>query len=76
MPNPKARADADGTAAEGAETVERTYRITVDLPEELYRALRVRVAVDPDVPDAMTFVRTLLAESLADEIALANTHLA
>jgi hypothetical protein len=72
MPKSQARADADGSAVDGTEAVERTYRITVDLPEELHRALRVRVAIDPEVPDAMSFVRSLLAEALAEEVALAN----
>jgi Arc/MetJ-type ribon-helix-helix transcriptional regulator len=72
MPNPKARADAGRSAVDGAKAVERTYRITVDLPEELHRALRVRVAIDAEVPDAMSFVRSLLAEALAEEVALAN----
>jgi hypothetical protein len=64
--NPRANA----STTNGATSAERTYRMTVDLGEELHRALRVRVAIDPDVPDAMTFVRSLLAEALADEIAL------
>jgi hypothetical protein len=48
--------------------------MTLDLGEELHRALRVRVALDPEVPDAQSYIRGLLLVDLADEITLARLH--
>jgi hypothetical protein len=51
-------------AANGDVGIERKVRITVDLPESLHRALRVRVANEGT--DAQTLIRRLLTVELQD----------
>lgn len=52
--------------ANGAVGVERKVRITLDLPESLHRALRIRVLREGQ--DAQTFLRGHLEEILAPEL--------
>lgn len=51
---------------------ERKVRITVDLPESLHRALRIRVAKDGI--DAQRFIRAQLEQLLADEVEALTTY--
>ncbi len=62
--SPTRRKPGEGTpGANGDAGVERKVRITVDLPESLHRALRIRVAQEGG--DAQSLVRTLLERELS-----------
>jgi hypothetical protein len=61
--SPTKRTAGEGNAgAGGVLPVERKIRITVDLPESMHRALKVRIANEGI--DAQTFIRSLLKTAL------------
>jgi hypothetical protein len=64
--SPASRRPGEGNAGGGTAAVERKVRITVDLPESLHKALRVRVARDG--LDAQSFIRRYLEEILTAEL--------
>jgi hypothetical protein len=64
--SPASRRPGEGNAGGGTTAIERKVRITVDLPESLHKALRIRVARDG--LDAQSFIRRYLEESLSAEL--------